>query len=1087
MALRRKAYVLVLVLCCAQQAVAGAGVSLESHEGADEQFQQAFALLKQGTTADAAGAASILASLVGLRLVPQSTADKHPSSAFSPEDSREDQGADAMEDGLPAMENSMEDDTVEPAAPAENEAAGPARVKPLMRHPGVEVDPEAHGPALRELSFLFSTGHGVAADHRLSYALLEAAAARGDPTAQGVKGFQQSLGLHPPTQGSHRSFSFGPTDSPRALLNYYFAASGNDSFSQMVMGYRHAHGLGVPQSCEAAVLYYHPVAEETIALAAVPNSLPLVERERGRLTQRSVHQQRQTREQEMMHYQWFADMGNVDAQRAVGHMLTHGNLQDPARALQYFRRAAEAGDPDALAHLGHMYANGLGVPADNETAVEYFTDAVQEAGHPSALFGLGYMHMSGYGVEKDLKKAFQFFAAAAEQHHTESTFHLGLMYLHGWGVRQDKLLALRHLSLAAKVGHPLAMYNMAMLHLGPNPALPPSCPTALDLLKRVAEKGPQAACLQDGLEAFFEGDFDKALLLYLKAAEMGMELGQANAAWMLSHGYGYDKAGAAPVAVALHQRAAAQGNVDALLSIGDSYYYGRGVPRDWQRAAQVYGEAAARRNAQALFNLGFMYEYGAGLPQDLHLAKRHYDKAITAQPDAPGAACLALLSLWVHGAWLKLAPTIAPGWIGLWDTMFLRQEPTLGFGGGMGDSSGFGFILLMARPVLRFAFGWLHSLMDLEASGRYSQGQAHQEEASQQQQQEGLGHEDSQHQGMWTDMSSWLGGENFETFALVALCLGLWAVVGRRQALRRRQLFAHHPHPPAAANSSAAAAAVPTDAAATVAAPTTGPSAATAGAPPALSISAASSQAPVQQTERLPPQIAGTSASPAGPSTAAGGATAAHHRDLGLQLGAHSSSVSRQASLTTPDAAAPTQEPIQPQSDLQKSAGLNESVAAASPDPSPSAGDVTSSAAAVTSQHDPGALEMQGGSASIDMLQQQASRDGAGLGHAASGQDILRSQGPAAEAAQAGSSTGRARAAGSSLQESGHDVQAAAPGSRSQGVASQQPFRASDAWWPNCRVKYTSEKDKRPRAPDSVIVASKWESASLSDLSQDRP
>ena len=72
------------------------------------------------------------------------------------------------------------------------------------------------------------------------------------------------------------------------------------------------------------------------------------------------------------------------------------------------------------------------------------------------------------------------------QHHTEATFHLGLMYLHGTGVRQDKLLALRHLSLAAKVGHPLAMYNMAMLHLGPNPALPPSCPTALDLLKRVS-------------------------------------------------------------------------------------------------------------------------------------------------------------------------------------------------------------------------------------------------------------------------------------------------------------------------------------------------------------------------------------------------------------------------------------------------------------------------------------------------------------------------------------------------------------------------------------------------------------------------
>lgn len=68
-----------------------------------------------------------------------------------------------------------------------------------------------------------------------------------------------------------------------------------------------------------------------------------------------------------------------------------------------------------MAHLGHMYANGLGVPADNETAIEYFTDAGAESGHPSAIFGLGYMHLSGYGVEKDLKKAFQFFGAAAEQ------------------------------------------------------------------------------------------------------------------------------------------------------------------------------------------------------------------------------------------------------------------------------------------------------------------------------------------------------------------------------------------------------------------------------------------------------------------------------------------------------------------------------------------------------------------------------------------------------------------------------------------------------------------------------------------------
>ena len=62
----------------------------------------------------------------------------------------------------------------------------------------------------------------------------------------------------------------------RALLHYYFAAAGNDTFAQMALGYRHAHGLGVPQSCTAAVLYYNPVAEQVIELARHPSSLPEV-------------------------------------------------------------------------------------------------------------------------------------------------------------------------------------------------------------------------------------------------------------------------------------------------------------------------------------------------------------------------------------------------------------------------------------------------------------------------------------------------------------------------------------------------------------------------------------------------------------------------------------------------------------------------------------------------------------------------------------------------------------------------------------------------------------------------------------------
>lgn len=47
-----------------------------------------------------------------------------------------------------------------------------------------------------------------------------------------------------------------------------------------------------------------------------------------------------SREQEVLHYQWFADMGNVDAQRMLGKILAQGSEpHDMRRALRYFRCA----------------------------------------------------------------------------------------------------------------------------------------------------------------------------------------------------------------------------------------------------------------------------------------------------------------------------------------------------------------------------------------------------------------------------------------------------------------------------------------------------------------------------------------------------------------------------------------------------------------------------------------------------------------------------------------------------------------------------------------------------------------------------
>jgi SEL1 protein len=69
----------------------------------------------------------------------------------------------------------------------------------------------------------------------------------------------------------------------------------------------------------------------------------------------------------------------------------------------------------------------------------------------------------------------------------------------------------------------------------------------------------------------------QALLLYLQASELGMEIGQSNAAWMLDRGFAHAGHQAASVATALFKRSAEQGNVMSLLQLGDCYYYGSGV------------------------------------------------------------------------------------------------------------------------------------------------------------------------------------------------------------------------------------------------------------------------------------------------------------------------------------------------------------------------------------------------------------------------------------------------------------------------------------------------------------------------------
>ena len=88
------------------------------------------------------------------------------------------------------------------------------------------------------------------------------------------------------------------------------------------------------------------------------------------------------------------------------------------------------------------------------------------------------------------------------------------------------------------------------------------------------------------------GDYDKALIWYQKAAEQGHALAQANLASCYTRGNGV------PIdekkALEWCQKSAAQGNTNGMMKLAVIYYEGNAVPQDYQKAKELVEQVLAK-------------------------------------------------------------------------------------------------------------------------------------------------------------------------------------------------------------------------------------------------------------------------------------------------------------------------------------------------------------------------------------------------------------------------------------------------------------------------------------------------------------
>lgn len=524
-----------------------------------------------------------------------------------------------------------------------------------------------YSPAILRLAWAYLLGNRFHINPKAAHTLFTSLAETGDPEAQMGMAFLYATG------------SVVNSSQSQALLYYTFGAFGGSHWAQMALGYRYWSGMGVATSCEKALDYYRRVAQAVAAEVTFSGGGSI---QRVRLQDEADNggQSSGMLDNDLIeYYQLLADKGDVQAQVGLGQLHYQGGRgvhMDHANALNYFQQAADAGNAIAMAFLGKMYLEGgEAVVQNNETALKYFKKAAA-LGNPVGQSGLGLMYLYGKGVEVDFKKAFDYFQKAVEQNWVDGQLHLGNMYYNGWGVRKDFKMATKYFNLASQSGNVLAFFNLAEMHATGTGTLR-SCPTAVELYKNVAERGKWGDKLMEAHTDYRRGRYDEALMKYLLLAELGYEVAQSNAAFIMDRKetelFNVDELWKR--ALVYWTRAAAQGYSAARVRLGDYYYYGWGTNVDYETAAGHYRIASEQQNnAQAMFNLGYMHELGLGMRRDIHLAKRFYDMAAETSVDAKVPVALALAKLAVVFAFINLEELkilIGPE---TWDTLELYWD-----------------------------------------------------------------------------------------------------------------------------------------------------------------------------------------------------------------------------------------------------------------------------------------------------------------------------------------------------------------------------------------------------------------------------
>lgn len=331
-----------------------------------------------------------------------------------------------------------------------------------------------------------------------------------------------------------------------------------------------------------------------------------------------------------------ARQGNAKAQMRLSQIYRRdhkGVKRDPAASVHWLRQAALQGSPSAQDRLANSYYLGLGVKRDPGRALRWYEKAANQ-GYSDAQFKLSEMYYLGRGTKRDLAKAAKWYREGAfggeSYGGSFGRYLVGHMYHTGEGVKRNIDAAVRWLASAVNDQLPAATAPVGFS--ADNPLNAKGAAPSLAALERQARNDARlelAAIYENG-----EGvpkDGTRALGLIQQASDAG----SVKAKIALARHYldGIDVRRDLPTAVRLFSEvpdktaygiaAAAAAAVEKAASVGEKAYHSK----HYKAALHNLEAAADHGNARAQYLLGNMYFGGAGVPKDYARAIRWWRRA----------------------------------------------------------------------------------------------------------------------------------------------------------------------------------------------------------------------------------------------------------------------------------------------------------------------------------------------------------------------------------------------------------------------------------------------------------------------------